>query len=252
MIKEWESVIGLEVHLQLKTGTKIIENTFEGMTLQMETNVTDKGKERYEISTPFVGSFNAQNLTAVFGAAALLCQGKGIDNQTILTKLSELSPVSGRFEVIRMAGISAIVDYAHTPDALKNVLSTINDVKSPDSRVVTVVGCGGDRDKTKRPIMAQEAAAQSDTLVLTSDNPRTENPQSILDDMVKGLSKDRLEDTIVIVDRRQAIKTACKLAKSGDIVLVAGKGHENYQIVGKDKHHFDDKEEVIAALNSKR
>ena len=232
--------------------TKIMENTFEGMTLQMETNVTDKGKERYEVSTPFVGSFNAQNLTAVFGAAALLCQGKGIDNQTILTKLSELSPVSGRFEVIRMAGISAIVDYAHTPDALKNVLSTINDVKSPDSKVVTVVGCGGDRDKTKRPIMAQEAAAQSDTLVLTSDNPRTENPQSILDDMVKGLDKDRLEDTIVIVDRRQAIKTACKLAKSGDIVLVAGKGHENYQIVGKEKHHFDDKEEVIASLSSKR
>ena len=232
--------------------TKIIENTFEGMTLQMETNVTDKGKERYEVSTPFVGSFNAQNLTAVFGVAALLCQGKGIDNQTILTKLSELSPVSGRFEVIRMAGISAIVDYAHTPDALKNVLSTINDVKSPDSRVVTVVGCGGDRDKTKRPIMAQEAAAQSDMLVLTSDNPRTEDPESILDDMVKGLSKDRLEDTIVIVDRRQAIKTACKLAKSGDIMLVAGKGHENYQIVGKEKHHFDDKEEVIAALNSKR
>ena len=151
-----------------------------------------------------------------------------------------------------MAGISAIVDYAHTPDALKNVLSTINDVKSPDSKVVTVVGCGGDRDKTKRPIMAQEAAAQSDTLVLTSDNPRTEDPQSILDYMVKGLDKDKLEDTIVIVDRRQAIKTACKLAKSGDIVLVAGKGHENYQIVGKEKHHFDDKEEVIASLNSKR
>ena len=151
-----------------------------------------------------------------------------------------------------MAGISAIVDYAHTPDALKNVLSTINDVKSPDSRVLTVVGCGGDRDKTKRPIMAQEAATQSDTLVLTSDNPRTEDPQSILDDMVKGLSKDRLEDTIVIVDRRQAIKTACKLAKNGDRVLVAGKGHENYQIVGKEKHHFDDKEEVIASLSSKK
>ncbi|KGN80845.1 UDP-N-acetylmuramoylalanyl-D-glutamate--2,6-diaminopimelate ligase [Porphyromonadaceae bacterium COT-184 OH4590] len=225
--------------------TKIIENTFDGMTLTMEVRTDGFRSGVYEMVTPFAGSFNAQNLTAVFGAAALLCKGLNIDNQTILTALSGLRPVSGRFEMLHIGGIAAIVDYAHTPDALKNVLSTINDIKGADAQVITVVGCGGDRDKTKRPIMAQIAANESDTIVLTSDNPRTENPQDILDDMLGGLNKQQTERTIVIPDRRQAIKTACKLAKRGDVVLIAGKGHENYQIIGKNKHHFDDKEEVI-------
>lgn len=225
--------------------TKIIENTFEGMTLTMEVRADGFYRGIYEIVTPFAGSFNAQNLTAVFGAAVLLCKGLNIDNQTILMALSGLRPVSGRFEIVRLGGVATIVDYAHTPDALKNVLSTINDVKGADAQVITVVGCGGDRDKTKRPIMAQIATNESDTVVLTSDNPRTEDPQDILDDMLRGLDKQQTERTIVIPDRRQAIKTACKLAKSGDVVLIAGKGHENYQIIGKEKHHFDDKDEVI-------
>ncbi len=225
--------------------TKVIENTFEGMTLNMEVRTDGFRSDVYEMITPFAGSFNAQNLTAVFGAAVLLCKELNIDNQTILTALSGLRPVSGRFEIIRLGGITAIVDYAHTPDALKNVLSTINDVKNTNAQVITIVGCGGDRYKSKRPIMAQIAANESDTVVLTSDNPRTENPQDILDDMLGGLDKQQTERTIIIPDRRQAIKTACKLAKRGDIVLIAGKGHETYQIIGTDKHHFDDKEEVI-------
>lgn len=228
--------------------TKVIENTFEGMTLNMEVRANNLQNGVYEMVTPFAGSFNAQNITAVFGMATLLCNGLNIDNQNILVALSGLYPVSGRFEIVRIGGIAAIIDYAHTPDALKNVLSTINDIKSVDAQVITVVGCGGDRDKSKRPMMAQIAANESDTIILTSDNPRTEKPQDILDDMLRGLDKQQTERTIVVPDRRQAIKTACKLAKRGDIVLVAGKGHENYQIIGKEKHHFDDKEEVIGCL----
>lgn len=228
--------------------TKVIENTFEGMTLNMEVRANNLQNGVYEMITPFAGSFNAQNITAVFGMAVLLCNGLNIDNRNILVALSGLYPVSGRFEIVRIGGIAAIIDYAHTPDALKNVLSTINDIKNIDAQVITVVGCGGDRDKSKRPMMAQIAANESDTVILTSDNPRTEKPQDILDDMLRGLDKQQTERTIVVPDRRQAIKTACKLAKHGDIVLVAGKGHENYQIIGKEKHHFDDKEEVIGCF----
>ena len=231
--------------------TKITENSFEGMTLKMEIKSEKNCFLEYELATPFVGSFNAQNLTAIAATAQILGEEAKLSTEEILTQLSKLHPVSGRFEVIRHKGISAIVDYAHTPDALRNVLSTIADVKSTDSKVITVVGCGGDRDKTKRPIMAQEAVNLSDKVILTSDNPRTENPQSILQDMLSGLNTVQRQSVIVIEDRRQAINAACQFATKGDIILIAGKGHEDYQIIGKEKHHFDDKEEVIAFLQTR-
>jgi len=214
----------------------------DGIAYTLETEA-----EQVAIQSGLLARFNVDNLLNT--AACLLALGTPL--AAIPAKLAALHGVPGRAERIGLGnGAAAIIDYAHTPAALANILQGVR--AHVPGKLWCIYGCGGDRDKTKRPIMAQEAAAQSDTLVLTSDNPRTEDPQSILDDMAKGLDKDRLEDTIVIVDRRQAIKTACKLAKSGDIVLIAGKGHENYQIVGKEKHHFDDKEEVIAALNSKR
>ncbi len=230
--------------------TKIVENSFEGLSLQISTYCTNVENRHYDIMTPFVGKFNAQNLTAVFGSAVLLSYNSktNVSTEDIAVKLTNLFPVAGRFETLRLNGITAIVDYAHTPDALKNVLETIADIKGIDSSIITVVGCGGDRDKTKRPLMAKESVALSDTVVLTSDNPRTENPHAILDDMLSGLNDQQQRKTIVISDRKQAIKTACRLAKSGDIILIAGKGHENYQIIGSTKHHFDDKEEVLAAL----
>lgn len=217
--------------------TRILENSFEGMLLQMN--------ER-EVMMPFVGRFNAANLSAVFGVAVLL----GFDELEVLTKLSSLKSVSGRFETIRNEGITAIVDYAHTPDALNNVISTINDIRAGQGNLITVVGCGGNRDKGKRPMMAREAVNGSNRVILTSDNPRDEEPQDILNDMLEGVDASERRKVLVIADRREAIKTACALAQNGDVILVAGKGHENYQIIKGIKHHFDDKEEIQLALNN--
>lgn len=213
--------------------TRILEDGFDGMLLEMN---------EHEIMLPFIGRFNASNLSAVFGTAVLL----GFDEVEVLTKLSTLHAVSGRFETLRAPqGYTAIVDYAHTPDALDNVLSTINEIREGEGNLITVVGCGGNRDKGKRPIMAKISVAQSDRVILTSDNPRFEDPQAILNDMLTGIDASNKRKVLVIVDRREAIKTACALAQRGDVILVAGKGHENYQIINDVKHHFDDKEEII-------
>lgn len=217
--------------------TRILENSFEGMLLEMNGR---------EVMMPFVGRFNAANLTAVFGVAVLL----GFDELEVLTRLSSLKSVSGRFETIRENGVTAIVDYAHTPDALDNVISTINDIRAGEGNLITVVGCGGNRDKGKRPMMAREAVNGSNRVILTSDNPRDEDPQDILNDMLQGVEVSERRKVLVIADRREAIKTACALAQKGDVILVAGKGHENYQIIKGTKHHFDDKEELQLAMNN--
>ncbi len=212
--------------------TKILEHGFDGMLLDMNDR---------EVNVSFIGKFNASNLSAVFGAAVLL----GQDEMEVLRIISSLSSVSGRFETLRAPqGFTAIVDYAHTPDALNNVISTINQILEGNGRLITVVGCGGNRDKGKRPMMAREAVDGSWKTILTSDNPRNEEPQDILNDMLAGLDVIQKSKSITIVDRREAIKTACALAQVGDVVLVAGKGHEDYQIVQGVKHHFDDREEV--------
>jgi len=212
--------------------TKILEHSFEGMLLDMNDR---------EVNVSFIGKFNASNLSAVYGAAILLEQ----DELEVLRILSMLSSVSGRFETLRAPqGYTAIVDYAHTPDALNNVISTINQILQGNGRLITVVGCGGNRDKGKRPMMAREAVDGSWKAILTSDNPRNEEPQDILNDMVAGLDVTQKNKSLTIVDRREAIKTACALAQPGDVVLVAGKGHEDYQIIQGVKHHFDDREEV--------
>jgi len=211
---------------------KIIEENFDGMVLHMNDT---------EVVVPFIGRFNVSNLLAVFGTAVLL----GCNEHEVLVHLSSLHPVSGRFEALRSPnGFTAIVDYAHTPDALKNVLSTINDIVNGKSEVITVVGCGGNRDKGKRPMMAREAVSASNKVIFTSDNPRDEEPMDILNDMLAGLTDNEKKGTLTIPDREQAIRTACMLAKKGDVVLIAGKGHEDYQIVKGVKHHFDDKEVV--------
>lgn len=210
---------------------KVLEDSFQG--LQLELN----GKEVY---TQLVGRFNAYNLTAIYGAAVL----SGIDPDEALRLLSQLHAAEGRFEYVNGKGITAIVDYAHTPDALDNVIDTINEIRKPSQMLITVVGCGGDRDKTKRPEMAQIAARKSDRLILTSDNPRTEDPDDILNDMETGLSNEEKCNTVRITDRRQAIRTAVMMAKENDIILIAGKGHEKYQEINGVRHHFDDREEV--------
>ena len=214
---------------------KILEESFEGMHLQIG------GKE---IWCRLVGRFNAYNLTAIY-AAAVLC---GMKEEDVARELSTLEPAPGRFQYVSGRGITAIVDYAHTPDALQNVIATIDAIRRPTQQLITVVGCGGDRDRTKRPEMAQIASKGSDKLVLTSDNPRTEKPESILDDMEAGLTPQELSHTVRITDRRQAIRTACMMAKEGDIILIAGKGHEKYQEVNGVRSHFDDVEEVGKAL----
>lgn len=216
---------------------KILENTFEGMHLDLNGS---------ELWCRLVGRFNAYNLTAIY-AAAVLC---GVEKGEALRILSMLEAAPGRFQYVNGRGVTAIVDYAHTPDALQNVISTIDGIRKPTQQLITVVGCGGDRDRTKRPEMAKIASEGSDKLVLTSDNPRTENPDSILDEMEAGLTAQQLSRTVRITDRRQAIRTACMMAKEGDIVLVAGKGHEKYQEVNGVRSHFDDVEEVGKALNS--
>lgn len=212
--------------------TRILEHSFEGMLLDMNDR---------EVNVAFTGKFNASNLTAVFGASVLL----GQDELEVLRILSSLHSVSGRFETLHAPqGFTAIVDYAHTPDALNNVISTINQILEGNGRLITVVGCGGNRDKGKRPMMAREAVDGSWKAILTSDNPRFEDPQEILNDMQAGLDVTQKSKSLTIADRREAIKTACAIAQKGDVVLVAGKGHEDYQIIQGVKHHFDDREEV--------
>ena len=199
--------------------TRILEHGFDGMLLDMN----DK-----EVSVSFIGKFNAANLTAVFGTAVLL----GVDETEALRVISMLKAVSGRFETVSSpSGFTAIVDYAHTPDALNNVISTINQILQGSGRLITVVGCGGNRDKGKRPLMAREAVDGSWKAIFTSDNPRNEDPQSILDDMIGGLDATQKSKHLSIINRREAIKTACALAQSGDVVLIAGKGHEEYQLI---------------------
>ncbi len=199
-----------------------------------------------EVWTKLIGVFNIYNLTAIIATAELL----GLKKLEILTIVSQLESVSGRFQhIISDEGVTAIVDYAHTPDALKNVLETINDIRTNNENVITVVGCGGDRDKTKRPKMAHIAAQLSNQAIFTSDNPRTENPQTILDEMENGVSSQNYRKTLTILDRKQAIKTACKLSKTGDIILIAGKGHENYQEIKGVRTHFNDLEEVSYCFN---
>jgi len=212
--------------------TRILEHGFEGMLLDMNNR---------EVNVSFIGKFNASNLTAVFGAAVLL----GQDETEVLRIISSLHSVAGRIETFHSpSGYTAIVDYAHTPDALTNVIGTINQILQGNGRLITVVGCGGNRDKGKRPMMAREAVSGSWKAILTSDNPRFEEPQDILNDMLAGLDVIEKSKSLTIVDRREAIRTACALAQAGDVVLIAGKGHEDYQIIQGVKHHFDDREEV--------
>ena len=212
--------------------TRILEHGFEGMLLDMNDR---------EVNVSFIGKFNASNLSAVFGAAVLL----GQDEMEVLRIISSLHSVAGRIETFHApAGYTAIVDYAHTPDALTNVIGTINQILQGNGRLITVVGCGGNRDKGKRPMMAREAVNGSWKAILTSDNPLFEEPQDILNDMLAGLDMVEKAKSLTIVDRREAIRTACALAQSGDVVLIAGKGHEDYQIIQGVKHHFDDREEV--------
>ncbi|MBP7359785.1 MAG: UDP-N-acetylmuramoyl-L-alanyl-D-glutamate--2,6-diaminopimelate ligase [Prevotella sp.] len=209
---------------------KLLECHFEGMYLDIN------GKE---VGVQFIGKFNVSNLLAVYGTAVML----GKNPEDILLVLSTLKSVSGRLEPISSPnGFTAIVDYAHTPDALENVLNAIHEVLNGNGNVITVCGAGGNRDKGKRPLMAQEAVKQSDKVIITSDNPRLEEPQDIINDMLAGLNSQQMKKVISIVDRKEAIRTACMLAQKGDVILVAGKGHEDYQDIKGVKHHFDDKE----------
>ena len=209
---------------------RIIEMHFAGMYLDIDG---------HEVGVQFIGKFNVSNLLAVYAAARML----GKQPEEILVAMSTLHSVSGRLEPIQSPdGYTAIVDYAHTPDALENVLNAIHEVLNGKGKVITVCGAGGNRDKGKRPLMAQEAVRQSDRVIITSDNPRFEEPQDIINDMVAGLNKDEMKKLITITDRKEAIKTACMMAQKGDVILVAGKGHENYQEIKGVKHHFDDKE----------
>ena len=210
----------------------ILECHFEGMYLEIDG---------HEVGVQFIGKFNVSNLLAVYGAAVML----GQKPEDILIALSTLKSVSGRLEPIQSPeGYTAIVDYAHTPDALENVLKAIHEVLNGKGKVITVCGAGGNRDKGKRPLMAQEAVKQSDKVIITSDNPRFEEPQDIINDMLAGLDKQQMKKVVSIVDRREAIRTACMMAEKGDVILIAGKGHEDYQEIKGVKHHFDDKEVV--------
>ena len=217
---------------------KIVEMHVDGMLLRIDGQ---------EVWVGLVGRFNAYNLLAVYGAAVLL----GLDRTEVLRAMSMLHAVSGRFEFVRAEnGTTAIVDYAHTPDALENVIQTIEEIRTPAQQLIVVCGCGGDRDRTKRPEMAQIAVKYADTAIFTSDNPRHESPGAILDEMAAGL--DPGARFLRIVDRAEAIRTAAMLSRPGDILLIAGKGHETYQIIGDVKHHFDDKEEVAKAFGTLR
>ena len=216
---------------------RIIECHFEGMYLDIDG---------HEVGVHFIGKFNVSNLLAVYAAAVLL----GQKPEDVLVVLSTLHSVNGRLEPIHAPeGYTAIIDYAHTPDALVNVLAAIHEVLDGKGHVITVCGAGGNRDKGKRPLMAQEAVKQSDKVIITSDNPRFEEPQDIINDMLAGLNAQQMKKVITIVDRREAIRTACMMAQKGDVVLIAGKGHENYQDVKGVKHHFDDHEVVKEMFN---
>lgn len=207
---------------------QILENQLSGLLLKINDN---------EVWVKLIGSFNAYNLLAIYGVAVEL----GIEKVEALRLLSELESVSGRFQfIVSDSKITAIVDYAHTPDALENVLKTIEDIRTKNEQLITVVGCGGDRDKTKRPIMANIASSMSDKAIFTSDNPRTENPETIIEEMEKGVEPQNFKKTVSILDRKQAIKTACQLANPNDIILIAGKGHETYQEINGVRHDFDD------------
>ncbi len=209
---------------------KVLESHLEGMLLKINN---------HEIWTRFMGDFNAYNILAVFAVACLL----GQNPERVLSIISELKPVSGRLEIMRTkSGITAIIDYAHTPDALKNALFAINKIRNDRNKVITVVGAGGDRDKTKRPWMARVALENSNNVILTSDNPRNEDPEKIIKEMLSGIKKSKTARVLTIVDRAEAIKTAMLMADHGDIVLVAGKGHETYQEIAGKKYHFNDKE----------
>jgi len=211
---------------------RIIECHFEGMYLEIDGR---------EVGVQFIGKFNVSNLLAVYATAVML----GKKPEDVLVVMSTLKSVSGRLEPIRSPeGFTAIVDYAHTPDALENVLGAIHEVLDGKGKVITVCGAGGNRDKGKRPLMAQEAVRQSDKVIITSDNPRFEEPQDIIDDMLAGLDGRQMKKVVSIVDRREAIRTACMMAEKGDVILIAGKGHEDYQEIQGVKHHFDDKEVV--------
>ncbi|MDT8417158.1 MAG: UDP-N-acetylmuramoyl-L-alanyl-D-glutamate--2,6-diaminopimelate ligase [Lutibacter sp.] len=216
---------------------KIIENQFSALVLNINNN---------EVYTKLIGRFNAYNLLAVYGAAVLL----GLDSAEALQHLSELENVTGRFQYfISKGGVTAIVDYAHTPDALKNVLETINEIRTGNEQVITVVGCGGNRDKAKRPVMGRIASQLSTQVVVTSDNPRNEDPQTIINEIEAGIEPQNLIKSLSILDRAQAIKAASKLAKKGDIILIAGKGHETYQEINGKRSHFDDYEQITNQLN---
>ena len=243
-----------------KNGSVMLQNTkaskktyalktladYKGKVLEKRMSGTLMTVNTVEIWTKLIGSFNAYNILAI-AATAELC---GLDKMEVLRLISELESVSGRFQYrVSKTGITAIVDYAHTPDALKNVLETIVDIKSGKEKVITVVGCGGDRDKTKRPKMAMIASQLSTQAIFTSDNPRTENAQTIIDEMEVGVSQENISKTLSVVDRKQAIKTACKLSEIGDIILVAGKGHEDYQEINGERFHFDDLEVVTECFN---
>lgn len=217
---------------------KVIESHFDGMHLQING---------IDMHTPFIGHFNAYNLLAVFATAVLL----GANTTEVLTHLSALHDVPGRFQAIRSAnGILAIVDYAHTPDALVNVLNTINQLRKGNEQLITVVGAGGNRDKTKRPVMARVCVEQSDRVILTSDNPRFEDPNDIINDMLAGVDNAFRKKVLTIPNRAEAIRTATLLARPGDIILLAGKGHETYQDIQGVKHHFDDREEIKKAFEN--
>ena len=216
---------------------RIIECHFEGMYLEMDGR---------EVGVQFIGKFNVSNLLCVYGAAVML----GKRPEDILVVMSTLKSVNGRLDPIRSPeGFTAIVDYAHTPDALENVLNAIHEVLDGKGKVITVCGAGGNRDKGKRPLMAQEAVRQSDRVIITSDNPRFEEPQDIINDMLAGLDSKQMKKVLSIVDRREAIRTACMMAEKGDVILVAGKGHEDYQDVKGVKHHFDDHEVIRECFN---
>jgi UDP-N-acetylmuramoyl-L-alanyl-D-glutamate--2,6-diaminopimelate ligase len=215
---------------------KVVENQFSGLLLNFDSA---------EVWFKMVGSFNAYNLLAVYGTAVLLEQ----DTTKVLTILSRLNGAEGRFDYLTSpSGVIGVVDYAHTPDAVQNVLSTIQNIRKGTEQVITVIGCGGDRDKTKRPVMAQVACDWSDKVILTSDNPRSEEPEQIIKDMDAGVMPHNRKKALTIVDRREAIRTACHLAKPGDIILVAGKGHEKYQEIKGTKHPFDDKQILSEAM----
>ena len=216
---------------------QILENQLSGLLLKINDS---------EVWVRLIGTFNAYNLLAIYGTAVEL----GIESLEVLRLLSELESVSGRFQYVVSNGkITAIVDYAHTPDALENVLKTINDIRTKNEQLITVVGCGGDRDKTKRPVMADIASDLSDKIIITSDNPRTENPETIIEEMELGVAPQNYKKTVSIIDRKQAIKTACQLAQANDIILIAGKGHETYQEINGVRHDFDDMKMVKEMLD---